>query len=431
MNVARAIFILALGGLTATCSSAEAPLPTTPVVDYITSAFKKHAVVALSELHGCVETFTLFTSIVRDPAFHAARADVVVEFGNARYQDVADRYVAGEAVAREDLERIWLDTTQVSGIWGLSMYEQMLTAVRDANAALPPGRRMRVWLGDPPIDWSKVVSPADEDMNGWRDAHMASVVEKVRQPNGKALVFVGGAHIARRVIFPDSLIHLLDLKPAPQALVVSVVDIDAVAPALATEMRKWPERSAVTVKDTWLGETDVKDVGFTFSRGPLAKDVDAVVLLSHSRLTYLPAPHVSSASPYGLELARRQRLGTATIPFRGGAIKFVAGDAALTPESEKPLGEVLAELRRDPGLELTVKGFAAEGEREVMALTTRRAATVVQWLVSRGVSADRLTPKACGIASRLFDAVTEDERARNRRAELVRRSPDVSCHPPW
>ena len=171
MNVARAIFILALGGLTATCSSAEAPLPTTPVVDYITSAFMKHAVVALSERHGCVETFTLFTSIVRDPAFHAAGADVVVEFGNARFQDVADRYVAGEAVAREDLERIWLDTTQ---------------------------------------------------------------------PNGKALVFVGGAHIARRVIFPNSLIHLLDLKPAPQALVVSVVDIDAVAPALAPTCASGP-----------------------------------------------------------------------------------------------------------------------------------------------------------------------------------------------
>jgi outer membrane protein OmpA-like peptidoglycan-associated protein len=136
-------------------------------------------------------------------------------------------------------------------------------------------------------------------------------------------------------------------------------------------------------------------------------------------------------SPYGLELARRQRLATATIPFRGGAIRFVKDDAALTPESEQPLGEVLAELQRDPGLELTVKAFAAESERDSVILTTRRAATVVQWLVSRGISADRLTPKACSASSRLFDAVTEDERARNRRAELVRRTRDAGCHPPW
>ena len=78
-----------------------------------------------------------------------------------------------------------------------------------------------------------------------------------------------------------------------------------------------------------------------------------------------------------------------------------------------------------------MKAFADEDEREVMSLTARRAATVVQWLVSRGISADRLTPKACGIASMLFRAATENERARNRRAELVRRTPDVSCHPPW
>jgi outer membrane protein OmpA-like peptidoglycan-associated protein len=55
----------------------------------------------------------------------------------------------------------------------------------------------------------------------------------------------------------------------------------------------------------------------------------------------------------------------------------------------------------------------------------------VQWLVSRGISADRLTPKACGIASMLFTAATEDERAHNRRAELVRRTPEARCHPPW
>jgi outer membrane protein OmpA-like peptidoglycan-associated protein len=432
VNAIRAISIVAVGVLTATCSSSEPPLPTMPAVQYIASAFKNHQLVALSELHGSPETFALFKSIVSDPAFQAAGADVVVEFGNARHQDVADRYVGGEEVAREDLERIWLDTTQISGIWGLPMYESMLTAVRNANVALPPARRIRVWLGDPPIDWTRVVSPADEDMNDWRDAHFARVVEdKVRKPGRKALLFVGGAHITRRVIFPNSLIHLLDLNPAPPALVVCVVDIDVAAPAIAKRMLEWPERSAVSVRNTWLGRTDVKDVGSKFSRGKLEEDVDAVVLLSHSGLTYLPPPHVNSASAYGLELARRRRIAAATVAFRGGAVRFVQGDAPLTPESEPPLGEILAELGRDRGLELVVKAYADERERDVMALTTRRAATVVQWLVGRGVSADRLSTRACGVSRPLFFGVTEEERARNRRADLVRRTPDISCHPPW
>ena len=45
------------------------------------------------------------------------------------------------------------------------MYEEMLRAVRDVNLTLAPERRLRVWLGNPPIDWDAVTSPADEDMN--------------------------------------------------------------------------------------------------------------------------------------------------------------------------------------------------------------------------------------------------------------------------
>jgi hypothetical protein len=38
------------------------------------------------------------------------------------------------------------------------------------NEGLPPAKRIRVIAGDPPIDWSAVISPADEDMNDWHDA---------------------------------------------------------------------------------------------------------------------------------------------------------------------------------------------------------------------------------------------------------------------
>jgi hypothetical protein len=103
-------------------------------------------------------------------------SDIVVEFGNGRFQPVVDRYLAGEHVTRDELARAWRDTTQISGIFDLPMYEAMLTTVRDVNASLPSARRLRVWLGDPPIDWSQVTSPADEDMNDWRDAFFARVV---------------------------------------------------------------------------------------------------------------------------------------------------------------------------------------------------------------------------------------------------------------
>ena len=171
-----------------------------PVPAYIVRAFQNYPLVALSEMHGNAESQALFVALVRDSAFQALVSDIVVEFGNARFQDVVDRYVAGENIPPDALSRIWRDTTQVSGIFDLAMYAQMLAVVRDVNLGLAPGRKLRVWLGDPPIDWATVTSPADEDMNDWRDAFFARTVQdRIRKQGRRALVFIGGAHIGRRV----------------------------------------------------------------------------------------------------------------------------------------------------------------------------------------------------------------------------------------
>ena len=42
------------------------------------------------------------------------------------------------------------------------MYEQVYRTMRAANWALPANKRIRVLLGDPPIDWAKITSsPVD------------------------------------------------------------------------------------------------------------------------------------------------------------------------------------------------------------------------------------------------------------------------------
>lgn len=407
--------------------------PPKPVADLIVEAFDRHPIVALSEMHGNAESQALFTSLVRDPAFRTAVQDIVVEFGNARYQPVADRYVAGEDVAREELRRIWEDTTQISGIFLLPMYEQMLAEVRSINATLPGQGRMRVWLGDPPIDWSTVVSGADEDMNDWRDAWFARVVQdRIRRHHRKALLFIGGAHLSRKVMFPNSLIHLLDERFPGETFVVSVIDVGGVDDSIAARLRSWPVRVAAPVRGTSLGRLDVKSFGFKLSTGGvLEQDVDAIAFLSHAPLAYAPPPPTDPGSPYGKELRRRQDIARATVPFRAASIRFEAGGAMFSPGVEKPLGEVLTELRRDADLHLLVKAFADGHERDPDALSARRANVLVEWLGERGVARDRLRPKGCGSRRPLTFGETEDARALNRRAELVRVTPMAGCEPPW
>jgi outer membrane protein OmpA-like peptidoglycan-associated protein len=429
--------ICAVGGAVLACSPAptgggSAEIALESATKYIVRAYQRYPLVALSEMHGNAESQALFTAVVRDPDFQAVVSDIVVEFGNGRFQGVVDRYLAGENVRRDELMRVWRETTQISGIFDLPMYEAMLTTVRNVNASLPPARKLRVWLGDPPIDWSTVTSPADEDMNDWRDAFFARVVDdQIRKRGRTALLFIGGAHIGRKVIFPNSLIHLLDARRPGETLVVSVLDMGGVTPAVATRLRDWSPGVAATIRGTWLGRMDVKEVGFRFSRGALEQDVDALALLTHSALAYAPPPTIDRRTSYGAELERRRRLAAATGPFRGGEIRFAHDQPTLLPEAREPLEAILAELRRDRGLKLLVKAFADGREQGPAPLSTRRAHVVIEWLVARGIQRDRFSALGCGTVRPLTFGETEGEQTRNRRAELVRQMATAGCEPPW
>ena len=167
--------VLALAIALGVHAEQDADLSWQPAIDLVLSAFDRHPLVAVSDGagHGQVETRHFIANLIRDRRFAPTVRNLVIEFGNARYQATLDRYVRGEPVPRDELLRVWEDTTQISGVWSLPMYEQILADVRSVNEALPPAQRIRVIAGDPPIDWSVVTSPADEDMNDWRDAHFA------------------------------------------------------------------------------------------------------------------------------------------------------------------------------------------------------------------------------------------------------------------
>ena len=134
-------------------AGAQRAVPGTPAVPIepiagILEMFKTHDVVALSEgSHGNEQGHAFRLALIRDPRFSATVNDIVVEFGNALYQDVIDRFVQGEQVAYEDLRKVWQDTTQRGTVWDRPIYEAFYRAVRDVNATLPIARRLRVSWG--------------------------------------------------------------------------------------------------------------------------------------------------------------------------------------------------------------------------------------------------------------------------------------------
>jgi outer membrane protein OmpA-like peptidoglycan-associated protein len=314
-------------------------------------------------------------------------------------------------------------------VWTSPIYEGFLNDVRSLNVMLPSEKRVRVVLGDPPIDWSVVRGPADEDMNDWRDAHFAWVTEEqVLKKGRRALLWIRGAHLGRKVRFPDSLIHLLDQRFPNQTMVALSLDHQDLDEPIVTRLGGWPAGRAASVRNTTLGRLDAHAVGLRLSTGTVEQNLDGAVFWTTSRPD--EGPRIDPESPMALELLRRQQLSHATTAFRGGKIRFAAEAAVILLASEPALRTVLAELQREASLTLLVKAFADARETDGLQLSWQRARAVVEWLVSHGIASDRLEPLGCGSSRALWVGDTEEERAANRKAELVRISQWEQCEPP-
>jgi peptidoglycan-associated lipoprotein len=94
---------------------------------------------------------------------------------------------------------------------------------------------------------------------------------------------------------------------------------------------------------------------------------------------------------------------------------------SLRPEATRVLDEAVNALRQDNTLRLQIEGHTCNiGTAEYnLALGDRRANAVREYLVSRGVTADRLTTVSYGEERPKYDNAREETRRLNRRAALV------------
>jgi len=230
------------------------PRPAVPVepVGAIIDAFRSHQLVALADPHGNVQMNAVRLSLIRDSRFAATVNDIVVEFGNARYQQRMDRFVRGEDVAEEALREVWQNTTIPNIGWDRPIYEEFFHAVRTVNASLPPARRLRVLLGDPPIDWSTVRTP--DDLMKWmkdRDTYPADLIRReVLAKQRHALVIYGGGHFFR--IDPGTLVSLVE-KASDTRVFTVWTDTDTDLPALQPDIASWAAPSLALLRDSLLG----------------------------------------------------------------------------------------------------------------------------------------------------------------------------------
>lgn len=175
-------------------------------VPAIISLFDTHQVVAMDAAHRMKDLDDFILTLIRNPEFPDVVNDIVVECGNALYQPILDRYIAGEDVPFSQARQVWRNTMGM--MCGVSaFYEQLFPLVRRINQRLSPAKRLRVIAADVPIDWNSARSPSDvTPFLQSREAHVVTVMEnEVFAKHRKALLLFGIGHLVHGVEVPPGL----------------------------------------------------------------------------------------------------------------------------------------------------------------------------------------------------------------------------------
>jgi len=252
-------------------SARVGPVPR-EAVPAVLDLFEQYSIVALSEgPHNNQKGHDFRLALVRDPRFGRLVNDVVVEFGNSRYQAVMDRFTAGADVPYRELRQVWENTTIPGTLWDSPIYYEFFATIRDVNRA--NGSHIRVVLGDPPIDWASIHG-ADQ-INAYypqRDSHAAMVIrEEVLNKNHRALVVYGEGHLlSSEPLGANTLVAILQREPKARIFTISngYPELSRFQPGAA-----WPVPSLIMVKGTTVG-TELSAAGT-----PLEQDFDAVLHL--------------------------------------------------------------------------------------------------------------------------------------------------------
>lgn len=289
---------LAVATPAATLPSAD-PVPK-PFVQAILAAFQSHDLVALGEVHGSTVEHELIRKLISSPRFANQVRTIVVEFGTSRYQSVIDRYVSGGNVPDGELRKVWDRTTQTSGVWDQPVYRQFFETVRSINHRLAPDKRLRVLLGDPPIDWSKIgrCSHPQRDWKNprcidyWyqrRDSFFASVVRtEVLERRGKALLIEDDAHLIRLPPSAgDMTIGLLEAhSPGSVYIVLPYEPFRSRQARVEALVARWPSGSVAALKGTWVAKLPASAMfgrppgsRFPFAKGTVGDRLDAWVVV--------------------------------------------------------------------------------------------------------------------------------------------------------
>ena len=295
------------------CHSQANPRPENATVAVL-NAFETHDIVMLGEIHSNKQEYEWLDSLVANPEFADRVDDIVMEFGNSLYQESVDRYIAGESVPIQNVQRAWHD------VIGLGppppIYGELYKAIRETNLRRHGKHQIRVLCADPYIDWHNVKTQDDlGPFLGHRDQWYAQVVkDEVLAKHHRAFLIAGSNHFLREMgkgyIEPE-------LRRAGAKTFVILAGTNAVKSYDDLDHRfdSWPAPSISLLNGNWVGELLAIPVISGGTQGSdshlkLKDAADALLYLGpRDSLIAVDAPRTEvDGTAYGKELLRRMKI---------------------------------------------------------------------------------------------------------------------------
>jgi hypothetical protein len=175
-------------------------------VDFVYGKLKEFPIVGIGDMHTCLEYFQFLKRLIHDPRLSGNVRDIVVEFGNPLYQTVIDRYVfEGKSVPLAQRQAVWQYAVMGWSVANSPIYEAFFDELRSVNLMLPKEKRVRVILGDAPLDVTQFQTSPDhylrpllaykETLQDPREIRIAASITHVLAAGHRGLVLSGNGHL--------------------------------------------------------------------------------------------------------------------------------------------------------------------------------------------------------------------------------------------
>lgn len=292
-----------------TARSQEATIKYDTAIGQLLDLYHSKQIVALGEIHGRQKESDFRLALIRSAEFAKLVDVIIVEFANPLYQETIDNYLIGEHVIKEDLQKVWRNTTQVSGVWDSPLYEEFFLAVRQTNALLKTEDKIRVIAADPPIDWSRVQSFEDFQPFAERGRYPIGVIEKeVYETGMKALLIFGTVHTERWGIGFTRALE--STHPGSIAVIIPPAHNETGMDLLKTINKVSDEPQLINLFNSPLGEVFYKDFrSDNRFKGKLKDTADYMLFLDYEKDKVVGVPiAVKEDTVYQNERRRRFRV---------------------------------------------------------------------------------------------------------------------------